>query len=500
VIEDLSQAKYEIEAFLSTNERWLCFRDGAAAGEVNLEGASVSVEFGKLILSLWGEDFSESWRVEGYEITSGRLILQLSRQLGRLGAVVEFRSPGEEVESSGWARQRRSEFEKIVCRLIEGTLGAKIERVTTHRDAARQLSGIYTRLILNKAGERIVAAAVNSSEAQREIDGVLTAGLIWLDRAGRLRSAKRANRLLLFVPSGKADHVAGRMTALRQDNGLSVELFEVNEKSGEIGAVRPFDQGELFDPVKHRLPKAVPELQPNPLRDRVLALAPGVIRLYRRPGSSVDSFRVRGLEVARLTSRGLLFGVGSKKRRCEDEWGELESFVGQVLRLRRADGEEKFHPFYRLQAERWLEEVIREDVKRLDARLDPRFIYPQIPAHRNDDYAMVDVLGITEDGQLVIIELKVADDIELPMQAIDYWLKVEWHRRRGDFERRGYFPGVKIADRPAMVLLVSPLLRFHRTFNLIAGWIHESIPVYKVGITEEWRRGIKVVRRERANG
>jgi hypothetical protein len=232
----------------------------------------------------------------------------------------------------------------------------------------------------------------------------------------------------------------------------------------------------------------------------MLALAPGVIRLYRRTGGSVESLRVRGLEIARLSSGKLTFGVGNQKRRFEDDWKDVEGFIGEVVRVRQPDSEERFHPFYRLQAERWLEELIREDVRRLDARLDPRFVYPQIPAHRDDDYAMVDLLGITDDGQLVVIELKVAEDIELPMQGVDYWLKIEWHRRRGDFQRRGYFPGVELADRPAMVLLVSPLLRFHRTFNLVAGWIHEVVPVYKVGITDDWRRGLKVVYRERANG
>jgi hypothetical protein len=96
--------------------------------------------------------------------------------------------------------------------------------------------------------------------------------------------------------------------------------------------------------------------------------------------------------------------------------------------------------------------------------------------------------------------LKVAEDAELPMQGLDYWLKVEWHRRRGDFQRRGYFPDVKIADEPTLLFLVSPLLRFHPTFDLVVGWIDRKVPAYKVGINDNWRSGVKVLLKERVNG
>jgi len=499
MVQDLSQAKYEIETFLAANESWKCWREGVFIAELSGANISVTLEFGKLILSVWGEDFSESWKIEEYEIARGRLKLHLSRQLGRLRTLLEFRSHAEDWQLSEDVHERRREFERVICELIQRKIDARIERAITERDDFRQLSGVYTRLILEKAGERVIAIAVNPYEAQAEIDGLLTAGLIWLDRANRLRSEKPARRLLLLAPWGKAENIARRMTALGQQEKFTIELHEVNARSGEVVAVRPFDQGGLFDPAKHRLPEAAPELRPNPLRDHLLRFAPEKIRIYRRPGSSIESLRIWGLEVARISAGRVLFGVGSEKRRLQDNWREVESLINEVARIRQPESEEKFHQFYRLQTERWLEEIIREDVRRLDARLDPRFIYPQIPTHRDDDYGMVDLLGITDAGQLAIIELKVAEDRELPMQGIDYWLKIEWHRQRGDFHRRGYFPGVEIADRPALLLLVSPLLRFHRTFDLVARWIDPRIPVYKIGIAEDWRRGVRVLYRARAN-
>jgi len=264
--------------------------------------------------------------------------------------------------------------------------------------------------------------------------------------------------------------------------------------------VQPFDQGSLFDPSRHRLPPTHKNLSPHSIRDRLLQLYPELM-VYQRPGSSVESLRLRGLEVARLSGGKLRFGLGAKKPvLLGDDLTPVAALIREVTQIRHVDSEQKWHPLYRQQAERWLEEIIRQDVRALEVSLNPRYVYPQIPAHRDDELGLVDLLAITERGRLVIIELKVAEDPELPMQGLDYWLKVEWHRQRGDFRRRGYFPEVEITDEPALLFLVSPLLRFHRTFDLVAHWIDRRAPVYKIGINDHWRQGIKVLFKERIHG
>jgi len=35
---------------------------------------------------------------------------------------------------------------------------------------------------------------------------------------------------------------------------------------------------------------------------------------------------------------------------------------------------------------------------------------------------------------------------------------------------------------------------------LIAESIHERVPVYRIGINEDWRKGVRVLLRERLNG
>jgi len=500
MIEDLPRAKYEIDVFLAGGERWRCWRDGLPLGEVKTTNLAVSIEFGKLILSLWGEDFSECWKITAYQMRPGRLTLRLQRALDRAETILELRPPTPEPELSESHRQRRRDYEAIISRRVAEAFNARIEHVVTQRDVHHHLSGIYTRMLLRRGNERLAALAVNPQESQANIDGLLTAGLIWCDFLRDRTPDAPVTRLFLLAPERRGLTLARRLTAVRPPTRLTVHLYEVAPESGEIAPVRPFDQGDLFDPASHRLPPAAPGVPPHPLGDRLLALAPDLARLYRRPGSRVESLRIRGLEVARFSGHRITFGVGRKKRRLGADWKPLEALIADVARVRRPESEETFHPFYRLQAERWLEEMIRDDLRRLDPRLDPRFVYPQVPAHREDEYGLVDLLAITEEGQLAIIEVKVEEDRELPMQALDYWLKMEWHRQRGDFPRRGYFPGRIIADQPPLLLLVAPVFRFHPTFDLVARCIDARIPVYKIGIAETWRRGVKVVYRERANG
>jgi hypothetical protein len=108
-------------------------------------------------------------------------------------------------------------------------------------------------------------------------------------------------------------------------------------------------------------------------------------------------------------------------------------------------------------------------------------------------------LTTTRRGRLVIIELKVSEDPEFPFQGLDYWIRIDWHRRRGDFQRRGYFKGLPLADEPPLIYLVAPLFRFHAATKLIASKISKRAPVYRIGINEDWRTQLRVLLSERLN-
>ena len=155
---------------------------------------------------------------------------------------------------------------------------------------------------------------------------------------------------------------------------------------------------------------------------------------------------------------------------------------------------------YRFQPERWLESIISRDVTAVDSTLDPSICLLASSDLSWGSRTFIDLLAATRRGRLVVMELKVTEETEFPFQALDYWLRVEWHRSRGDFQRRGYFEGLNLIDAPPLLYLIAPLFRFHETTKLIAESIHERVPVYRIGINEDWRKGVRVLLRERLNG
>ncbi len=55
---------------------------------------------------------------------------------------------------------------------------------------------------------------------------------------------------------------------------------------------------------------------------------------------------------------------------------------------------------------------------------------------------MIDVLTTTRQGRLAVVELKAEEDIHLPLQGLDYWSRVEWHRARMEsFNASDILPG-----------------------------------------------------------
>jgi hypothetical protein len=135
----------------------------------------------------------------------------------------------------------------------------------------------------------------------------------------------------------------------------------------------------------------------------------------------------------------------------------------------------------------------------IDSHLDPRFVYPQVPAFLSGDRGMIDLLSVTTQGRLAVLELKVGEDIELPMQGLDYWLRVRWHHLRQEFQSQGYFPGVRLSTEPPLLFFVCPQFRYHSSFPQIVRQIDPAVPMIQVGINENWKSSVQVVLKRRLN-
>ncbi len=144
---------------------------------------------------------------------------------------------------------------------------------------------------------------------------------------------------------------------------------------------------------------------------------------------------------------------------------------------------------------------------RLIPRLDPQHVYAQVPAVAGaSDRGMLDLLGITADGRLAVIELKVADDLHLALQGLDYWIRVRAHHMQppdatthlGEFQRHGYFIGRELSPLPPRLYLVAPALHIHPATETVLRYLSPQVEWHLLALDERWRSQIRVVWRRRS--
>jgi hypothetical protein len=104
---------------------------------------------------------------------------------------------------------------------------------------------------------------------------------------------------------------------------------------------------------------------------------------------------------------------------------------------------------------------------RIHATLDSRFVYAQVFANTSSERNILDLLTVTRDGRLAILELKAAEHIHLPLRAANYWLRI------GTTCSRVIFRGMVIslprtATRRADCLFRCALVAFSSHYRRIA--------------------------------
>jgi hypothetical protein len=232
-----------------------------------------------------------------------------------------------------------------------------------------------------------------------------------------------------------------------------------------------------------------------------------------------------------------------------------------TVRMRRGVGNTAQDPLYRAAPERWLESMLRQNLapltrslappslpsarqtaeqfanepdpdsigNRADAaiaplhefdgnrahaaalesgvipRLDPQHVYSQVPAIAGaGDHGFLDLLGVTADGRLAVIELKVNDDLHFALQGLDYWIRVRHHHLQtadaatglGEFQRHGYFRGVQLSPLPPRLYLVAPSLHIHPATETVLRYFSPRVEWNLLALDERWRQQIRVVWRK----
>jgi hypothetical protein len=393
------------------------------------------------------------------------------------------------------ARIGREQFKARLARMLaEQFPDARVESLTTAADLKRSFSGLYTRCIMSEGRRAWAVMAAAPSENSVAFEGILSLGLLWLDWTRQHEGRRAIEGLRIFLPEGQTRVTMERARAL--NTAVNLEVYQFGEHDFRVRRVEASGGGNVES-----------WLAPHRDAELVLSAASEIITKVRElrphdsdaievsvPASTQDvCFRFRGLEFARLSNGQMHCGLADDRHpTSRPDSPELVRLLATLVAKRNCLSSDPTHPLYRASPERWLETLVRADPTRLDARLNPEHLYSQVPALAGGERGIIDLLGVTRDGRLVVIELKASEDLHLPLQAVDYWLRVRRHLVEGDFQRYGYFRGVELRPDPPLIWLVAPSLRFHPAHEIQLRYLSSELKFTRIGVNENWRRGLQV--------
>ena len=489
----VAELEASLREFAAAGAAELCENGGRLAPLSKLSW-EVRGEGDKPLLHIWSEEYNLTRRVIAItDHSESRLVLAVERfgraRPDRLEFVrMDYERPARELA--------REEFcvrlKEILAREFPDEI---LESASSSADLEHSLSGNYVRGILKRGSVHSAFLAVPGGETQDTVNNALTFGVLWLERVRNMVRRGTVGTLRLIVPKDSCNLVAHRLACL--DGSMNLELYELDGASQALEKIDPRRAGNVNTwlvmqrEAEALLVQARAEIEP------IVALDRQAITVHPSCTSREVFLRYRGLAFARWDEGVIYFGVNDMQRELTAANRPMLLRIVDELQIHRHPlAADSRHTWYRAQAERWLEALVRNDVTRVDAILDARFVYTQVFAGAGSEHGIIDVLTITRAGRLAILELKASEYIHLPVQAADYWLRVGRHLELGEFRSYGYFAGVEIQQAPPVVYLVAPALRFHSVTGTLLKYMTREMEVVQVGLAESWRRGIRVVSRQ----
>ena len=479
-----------------------------SAGEsLLLRRAEIDIAFshGRLLLSCWTEKGSRTWRIHDWQWNGRMLVLNASRKMGAERALLELipRASASAITATiRTARQVRCDrIAKLAC---DHSPQTRIERCALSPGTRRGQPGRYARILLRCKGERIAVTGPVIASRASSVDAFLSATLLWFTRTRERTKPPYIEQLWLILPDELLKPACYRLALLRESLRNIIRVFSVDDDLRELTLVSFPSRDELWKRKLVRFPP-VPNADLSEHIRSIIAHAPEAVDVVNaRHGHTLRYF---GLPFARVRSllgvERVWFGIDAAHCRLLDEhsWRDWENLLHDLREHRSASSLDHRHAFYRTAAEAWLESLLRRDITKLDPGLIIAPLHAQFRTAHSGKLGIrpIDLLALRQDGRLVVIELKASEDREHVLQGADYWRRVEAHRRRGHIARAKLFGEKRIKDEPPLVYLVAPTLRVHPSFQTLARCISSEIEIYRLDINEDWRNGIRVMRRLRVN-
>jgi hypothetical protein len=484
---DPAAIQAEIERFLSTCQDPVLLEPGEAAAPLRPGEFALHARPPGCVVEVWGERGGLVRRiVAAGSASAGRLPLK-ARAFGGTEINLEIID-----RAAGGRRIERLEgvgrFAKTLARLLAREFPHhRVEGLTAAADLHRSLSSSYVRGTLLRGADSWAVIAASPEATAETCDQILTFGLLWLEEARRRKRSRALAGLRIFLPQGRTDLTLQRLPWLNQ----ALARYEAWDL-GSDGEMRRREPGDA-PPLDLDLPLCHPAIHPQGwVREKTDLLASRTGVHWRMRPDGLVSFEVGGLSFARASAQTLTYGLENDVAATPATFARVIALAEHLLRFRAADGEDRTHPLFLTRAETWLAEQVRANPTALSPTLMPAPLHTSVPAVLGRDRGILDLLGIERDGRLAVIELKADEDIHLPLQALDYWMRARELALQGAFEEKRYFPGFRILGAAPRLILAAPALKFHAQTDVLVRFLSPQISLERIGVCSDWRRGLRV--------
>jgi hypothetical protein len=458
-----------IEDYIQDHPAAALLEDGRVLFDMRSSRYSVTESHGRCLLQLWSEERNVMRTVLEVQPRAHSLRL-MTRRMGAARPQALELVPTSDRRTPTARDAARRNYQKLLERaLTRSFAGAKVDGLRSATDLEHSFGPAYVRgrLLRGPAADAVIG--VGEAESAATIDGVLTLGILWLDYCRQKSDGRRHfGGLKVVVPAGAWRTTAERMAWL--NHGVAdFQLFTLDERSEELAAVDIRDTGNLESRLVHAFSAAAAIERCGSGVERLMALVPAAARerVEIRANSTTEvGLLLHGLEFARVRQMAASdsfgrreetsFGAGASETPLDDESESLcRGLFARLFEGRRADGAHT-DALFRMQPERWLESELRRGMADLFPGLRGDLLYSQVPALSSGDRGMLDLLTLDGNGRLTVLEVKADEDLHLPMQALDYWIRVRalnadrqevagGARKLSAFERAGYFEGAEVA-------------------------------------------------------
>jgi hypothetical protein len=519
---DPAQLAERMEQYLADHPAAAILEDGRVLFDMRLAHYAVNADHGRCMLQLWSEERNLIRTV--VEVQERAQCLRLATR--RMGAskpqMLEIVPNSDRRTPTARDMARRNYLRLLERTLTRNFIGFKVDGLRSAMDLEHSFGPAYVRGRLLRGTTAEAVIGVSEAESSAIIDGILTLGLLWLDYCREHGDARRHfGALKVIVPSGSWRTTAERMHWLNRA-AANFQLYTLDERSEELTPVDLEDIGNLDPRLVHAFSADAALERCRQGLDRLMELLPASARKrveVRAVSSTQAGLLLHGLEFARVRHGAsahsfsgqdeVTFGAGVNETPLTPENEDLcRELCARLFESRRPDGLYA-DSLFRMQPERWLESRLRSGIHELFPSLRGDLLYTQVPALAGGDRGMLDLLTLDRNGRLAVVELKASEDLHLPLQALDYWMRVRalnsdrlpldgnpGGKPLSAFERNGYFPGAEVSQLEPRMLLAAPSLRIHPANEPVLRYLSPQVEWELIALSEEWRRELSVVFRK----